>query len=41
MRPRVDLHPAKAGWHGSYRSNRNDTSVPQLRMFDGFMDSAT
>eukprot|EP00730_Choanoeca_flexa_P013777 TRINITY_DN5699_c0_g1_i1.p1 TRINITY_DN5699_c0_g1~~TRINITY_DN5699_c0_g1_i1.p1 ORF type:complete len:418 (+),score=66.87 TRINITY_DN5699_c0_g1_i1:103-1356(+) len=37
----VDLHPAKPGWHGSYRSSPTDTRMRQLLMYDGFMDNTT
>lgn len=37
----VDLHPAKAGWHGSYRTAPDDHRIRQLLMYDGFMNSST
>lgn len=36
----VDIHPAKAGWHGTFRSDPN-ASNNELLLYDGFMDSAT
>lgn len=36
------MHPAKAGWHGTYRSSPNSTAGPPLLLtYDGFMDAAT